>query len=239
MGQLAGPIIRDPSGNAEFIDRKGKLWDVKQFHSEKGRFNLEDAVSNIRRELLAGENVILDTKFLDPNDAAALRSVIEAKGWQSRVLWSQLDGSSGAAQDAQAERLEELPPLDKPPYPDPSNLENPIARSYATEMKKVIKDYLTPDNLKGAWMDIHEYQVPNPNKPGELTQHFREVHSTLYSCRIAIEKFTELLKDPSLSRGDRSIVQFFLSRASKTTDYVEKVIYRDQWFPGTRVPSRP
>ena len=38
MGQLAGPIRRDPTGDAEFIDRRGTLWDVKQFHSEQGPF---------------------------------------------------------------------------------------------------------------------------------------------------------------------------------------------------------
>ncbi len=88
MGLLAGPIRRDPSGDAEFIDRRGTLWDVKQFHSEKGRFNLGSAVETIRREILAGENVILDTKFLDSNDAAALRSAIETNGWQHKILWS-------------------------------------------------------------------------------------------------------------------------------------------------------
>ena len=70
IGLLAGPIRRDPTGDAEFIDRRSTLWDVKQFHSELGRFNLGEAVKTIRKEILAGENVILDTKFLDPNDAA-------------------------------------------------------------------------------------------------------------------------------------------------------------------------
>ena len=88
MGLLAGPIRRDPSGDAEFIDRRGTLWDIKQFHSENGWFDLREAVKTIRGEILAGENVILDTKFLDANDAAALRSVIEANGWQRKILWS-------------------------------------------------------------------------------------------------------------------------------------------------------
>ena len=56
-GQLASLIVRDPSGNAEFIDGEGIAWDVKQFHSEQGRFNLEKAVAVIDRELRAGENV--------------------------------------------------------------------------------------------------------------------------------------------------------------------------------------
>ena len=88
IGLLAGPIRRDPTGDAEFIDRRGTLWDVKQFHSELGRFNLGEAVKTIRQEILAGENVILDTKFLDPNDAATLRYAIETNGWQSKILWS-------------------------------------------------------------------------------------------------------------------------------------------------------
>jgi len=122
------------------------------------------------------------------------------------------------------------------PYLDPSNLENSTARSYAIKMENSIEDHLTPDDLRGAWRDLHEDPVPDPNKPGEFYQHLNEVNNALSSCRNAIEKFTELLKDPSLSSRDRSIIQSLLSRASKTMDYVEKVLNRDQWFPGVRVP---
>jgi hypothetical protein len=142
------------------------------------------------------------------------------------------------AQKALAERLEELSLLDKPPYTDPSNLENPIARSYAMKMENAISHHLNPDDLRGAWRDMHGDPVPNPNKPGEFYRHFDEVQSALYSCYNVAEKFPELLEDSSISSGDRSLIQFFLSRASKTIDYVEKVIYRDQWFSGARIPPR-
>ena len=55
----------------------------------RAHFNLGKAVGKrIKGEILAGENVILDTKFLDPNDAADLRSAIETNGWQRKILWS-------------------------------------------------------------------------------------------------------------------------------------------------------
>lgn len=89
-GLLAGPIIREPSGAAEFIDGNGQAWDVKQFHSENGRFTCENAVANIAKKLKRNQNVILDTKFLEPKDAEALRCIINEKRWQKRILWSDL-----------------------------------------------------------------------------------------------------------------------------------------------------
>lgn len=33
-GPIPGPIVRDPSGNAEFIDNDSEAWDVKGFRSD-------------------------------------------------------------------------------------------------------------------------------------------------------------------------------------------------------------
>jgi uncharacterized protein YukE len=121
-------------------------------------------------------------------------------------------------------------------YPDPNNLENPTARNYATKMENSLRDHLKPSDLEGAWRDLHGDPVPKAGNPGEYYQHLNEVNDGLRSLRNVTQKFTELLKDPSLSTSDQSIIQSFLSRASKTMDYVEKILGRDQWFPGTRIP---
>ena len=91
-GELPGPIQRDPSGAAEFIDATGQKWDVKAFNSNfpprKGGFKLETAMDKIRGELDAGENVILDTKNLSPAHQQQLREAIEAQGWGDRIKWA-------------------------------------------------------------------------------------------------------------------------------------------------------
>lgn len=91
QGDLPGPIVRDPTGNAEFIDTTGQKWDVKSFNSNfperKGGFNLERDLGKIEKEFNQGENVILDTTDLKPDDASALRNAIEQKGWSDRIRW--------------------------------------------------------------------------------------------------------------------------------------------------------
>ncbi len=140
-----------------------------------------------------------------------------------------------------AERLEEPmppeepPPLDKPPYSDPSNLENLTARSYAERMSNSIEHHLTPKDLEGAWRDLHGDPVYNPNTGGYY-DHLGEVSMAMRSIHNAIEEFKDLLEKPGLSSHDRTIIQDLLSKGSKTLDYVEKVINRDQWYPGTKIP---
>jgi hypothetical protein len=120
--------------------------------------------------------------------------------------------------------------------PDPSSLINPIARRYAERISNAINDHLKPSDLEGAWRDLHGNPVPNPTRPGHFYDHYGEVSDALRSLRNSIDEFKELLKDPSLSGGDQAVVQQYLSAASKTMDYVEEVVHRDQWFPGTQVP---
>jgi tetratricopeptide (TPR) repeat protein len=139
------------------------------------------------------------------------------------------DGSGGGSSDGSESGVGE------PPYTDPSNIENPIARSYAERMYNAIEDHLTSDDLQGAWRDLHGDPVPNPNTGGYY-DHLGEVNNAMRSIRNAIETFKELLDNPGLSNGDRAIVQDLLSKGSKTLDYVENVISRDQWFPGTHIP---
>jgi hypothetical protein len=90
-GALPGPITRDPSGRAEFIDADGQKWDVKAFNSNfkprKGGYDLKKSLTKIEGEFNEGENVILDTKDLKPEHVAELKAAIEAKGWADKILW--------------------------------------------------------------------------------------------------------------------------------------------------------
>ncbi|MGL5861902.1 MAG: hypothetical protein ACRCY9_11680, partial [Phycicoccus sp.] len=85
-------LRRSPHEGAEFIDADGNAWDVKGFHSERGRFKLDAAVRTIWKEMHAAhENIMLDTRHLSPSDAARLRNAIEAAKARGelplRVLW--------------------------------------------------------------------------------------------------------------------------------------------------------
>lgn len=90
-GRLPGPIKRDPTGEAEFIDANGGRWDVKSFNSHypprKGGFSLNRDLGKIEGELNKGENVTIDTTDLTPDHTQQLRNAIEAKGWSDRILW--------------------------------------------------------------------------------------------------------------------------------------------------------
>lgn len=88
-GLIAGPIVRDPTGAAEFIDADGQAWDVKGFRSDfpasAGGFDIDKDISKVERELAAGHNVIIDTENLSEADLEALRNEIERLGILDRV----------------------------------------------------------------------------------------------------------------------------------------------------------
>jgi hypothetical protein len=86
QGKLHG-IKRDPTGGAEFVDANGTYWDIKGFVSGnmKGGFRLADATLKIERELLVGENVIVDTAKMSAQDISALQAEAAAKNWGNRV----------------------------------------------------------------------------------------------------------------------------------------------------------
>ncbi len=75
-GFLPGPIRRDPSAAAEFIDTLGRAWDVKTPLSlaPNGQhvFKIDQVFSSIKRELGLGENVILSMIKLNKEDALSL-----------------------------------------------------------------------------------------------------------------------------------------------------------------------
>jgi hypothetical protein len=85
-------IIRSPDPRAEFIEDggSGTRWDVKSFRSLVGgrpAFRLQRAVLRIEEELEEGNNVIVNTAYLSPDDLTALRTAIHGRGWSSRVLY--------------------------------------------------------------------------------------------------------------------------------------------------------
>lgn len=84
-------LRRSPNPAEEFIDGEGHAWDVKAFHSEYGRFDLDTAMRKITQEMTwSKENIMLDTRNLSPTDLAQLREAIEAATRGElplRVLW--------------------------------------------------------------------------------------------------------------------------------------------------------
>jgi hypothetical protein len=85
-------LRRSPNPAEEFIDGQGRPWDVKAFHSEHGRFDLEVSMRKITQEMTwSKENVMLDTRNLSPTDLARLREAVEAATARGelplRVLW--------------------------------------------------------------------------------------------------------------------------------------------------------
>jgi len=76
QGILQGPLVRDSTGAGEFIDLLGQVWDVKMGISRapNGRpiFQLDHFVGKIKRELLIGENIILDLRCLEVADLQKL-----------------------------------------------------------------------------------------------------------------------------------------------------------------------
>lgn len=91
QGKIPGPIRRDPSGNAEFLDANNTPWDVKSFNSNfppsKGGFELTRDLGKVQSEVDQGENVILDTTNLAPNHVDQLRSAITTQGLHNNVVW--------------------------------------------------------------------------------------------------------------------------------------------------------
>ncbi|MDQ6671314.1 MAG: hypothetical protein M3069_11290 [Chloroflexota bacterium] len=91
-GVLPGPVRRDPTGGADFVDATGQDWDVKGFNSNfplrQGGYDLGDSMSKIRDALASGENVILDSAKLSAAAIQELRAAVEAQpGWAGRVVW--------------------------------------------------------------------------------------------------------------------------------------------------------
>lgn len=90
-GDVPGPITRDPIGAADFIDAGGTKWDVKGFNSHfkpsKGGFDVQVDAGKVDKSLAKGENVMLDTSKMAPNDIAALKAEGATRGWGDKVVY--------------------------------------------------------------------------------------------------------------------------------------------------------
>jgi len=90
-GLVPGPIVRDTTGAAEFIDANDQAWDVKGFRSgfpaSAGGFDVTTDVAKIERELRSGHNVIIDTGFLTETDLQSLQEEVERRGISDRVVY--------------------------------------------------------------------------------------------------------------------------------------------------------
>lgn len=90
QGLLKGPITRDLSGKAEFIDANGQKWDVKSFNSNyppsKGGYTLNDSMKKINKSLAENENVILDTTYLKKEHEEELIGELKNKHLMDKII---------------------------------------------------------------------------------------------------------------------------------------------------------
>ena len=120
---------------------------------------------------------------------------------------------------------------------EPSNIKNMTARHHVQKMHTNILDHLKSDDLKGAWGDLHGKPVPKPG--GGFYNHLQEVNDALKALTNSMEEFKRMLDRNVLSQQDRHIIEQHYSQASMISDYVNKVIHRDEWIDGTTINFPP
>ncbi|MGP3784347.1 hypothetical protein [Paenibacillus sp. 1A_MP2] len=101
-GQL-GKLIRDPQAEngAEFIDTSSGLkLDVKSFESypsgdngvpitnpKKGAFTIKQGMKKLQKEFDNGNNVIIDTRKMEPKHVEQLKKAIDEEGVTDKIIW--------------------------------------------------------------------------------------------------------------------------------------------------------
>ncbi len=101
-GQL-GKLVRDPQAEngAEFIDTSSGLkWDVKSFESypsgdngipitnpKKGAFTIKQGMKKLQKEFDNGNNVIIDTRKMEPEHVKQLKKAIDEEGVTDKIIW--------------------------------------------------------------------------------------------------------------------------------------------------------
>lgn len=78
-------LVRSERPGEEFVDSSRQAWDVKAFRGDY--FDLGNAVSKIKGEVAAGENVMLDTRYLSEQHFFDLDEATKAAGLSGKVLW--------------------------------------------------------------------------------------------------------------------------------------------------------
>ncbi|GKU77606.1 pre-toxin TG domain-containing protein [Paenibacillus sp. L3-i20] len=98
-----GKLIRDPQAEkgAEFIDTtSGLKWDVKSFESypsgdngvpitnpKKGAFTIQQGMKKLQKEFDNGNNVIIDTRKMEPVHLDQLKKAIDEAGVADKIIW--------------------------------------------------------------------------------------------------------------------------------------------------------
>ena len=101
-GQLGKPV-RDPQAEngAEFIDTSSGLkGDVKSFESypsgdngvpitnpKKGAFTIKQGMKKLQKEFDNGNNVIIDTRKMEPEHVEQLKKAIDEEGVTDKIIW--------------------------------------------------------------------------------------------------------------------------------------------------------
>lgn len=88
-GQVRGPLTRDPTGGAEFVDAEKGAWDVKSWNSNyPNGYRLDDAMKTIADSIRDGEGVMVNTANMNEAAVTELRAAVEARAdWVGKVLW--------------------------------------------------------------------------------------------------------------------------------------------------------
>ena len=85
-GEVPGPIRRDPTGGAEFVDANGQDWDVKAYRSEfPNGFRPEKIEESLKISKLTNERIMFDTRNLSASDLETLRGIIDEVGYTEGV----------------------------------------------------------------------------------------------------------------------------------------------------------
>ncbi len=82
-GVLSGPVVREATGLAEFVEPSGKLWDVKSPPSPQAgapwTFDASHQLIKLRHDFSQNNDVMLNLTLANPADSAAVLALIEAE----------------------------------------------------------------------------------------------------------------------------------------------------------------
>jgi hypothetical protein len=82
-GVLTGPVVRESTGLAEFVEPSGQLWDVKSPPSPpadaRWSFDATHQLVKLRHDFSQNNDVLLNLTLADPADSAAVLALIESE----------------------------------------------------------------------------------------------------------------------------------------------------------------
>jgi hypothetical protein len=91
-GQLSSPVIREPTGAADFLDGKGNAWNYMtsnpDFSPKAGGYSLDDSLTKIAQDLGNRRGIIFDRSNMSPAAAAEFKAAVDSvRSWAGRILW--------------------------------------------------------------------------------------------------------------------------------------------------------